>query len=132
MGYPSISGFGAQPFFNSLISENALASNVFSFYLANQSAELALGGVNPAKYQGAITWSKVTKKGYWQIAMDGAGVFGTNPFAVKGLQAIIDSGTSYIVGDMGNVKTFYAAIPGSKDATATVAAGYYTGLSPVL
>jgi len=73
-----------------------------------------------------IGWNKVTKKGYWQVAMDGAGPF-ANPLAVKGpVQALIDSGTSFIVGDPVNVKAFYDAIPGSKDATASVAAGYYT------
>lgn len=58
--------------------------------------------------------------------MDGAGPY-TNNLAVKGpIQALIDSGTSFIVGDTANVQAFYASIPGSKDATSTVAPGYYT------
>lgn len=45
---------------------------------------------------------------------------------VKNIQSIVDSGTTLIVGDTKNVKAFYAAIPGSKDASKTVGAGYYT------
>ncbi|KDQ17045.1 hypothetical protein BOTBODRAFT_30433 [Botryobasidium botryosum FD-172 SS1] len=142
MAYPSLTGFHpngkknskkgskkARPFFNSLIANNVLASPVFSFYLSNAGAELALGGVNTGKYTGDINWNKVTKQGFWQVQMQGVGPAG-NLFAVGGIgggvQALIDSGTSFIVGEAEGVKALYAAIPGSKDASTTVAPGYYT------
>ena len=45
---------------------------------------------------------------------------------VKNIQSIIDTGTTLIVGSTSSVRSFYAAIPGSKDASNTVGSGYYT------
>lgn len=45
---------------------------------------------------------------------------------VSSLPAIIDSGTSFIIGDPDRVAQFYSAVPGSKDASSTVGQGYYT------
>lgn len=43
------------------------------------------------------------------------------------LSAVVDTGTTLIVGDPDNVAAFYAAIPGSKDASETVGPGFFTG-----
>ena len=56
--------------------------------------------------------------------MQSVGVNGMTP--VSNIQSIIDTGTTLIVGDAKTVGAFYAAIPGAKDATTTVGAGYYS------
>ncbi|KAG8765017.1 hypothetical protein FRC19_007421, partial [Serendipita sp. 401] len=40
--------------------------------------------------------------------------------------AIVDSGTTLVIGSTAGVKAFYKKIPGSKDASSTVGAGFYT------
>lgn len=49
-----------------------------------------------------------------------------NKPALGQLTAIIDTGTTFVIGDTASVKTFYSKIPGSKDASSTVGAGFYT------
>lgn len=48
----------------------------------------------------------------------------SNP--IKNVAGIIDTGTTYIVANASQVKQFYSAIPGSKDASSTVGKGFYT------
>lgn len=45
---------------------------------------------------------------------------------LSNLSAIIDTGTTLVVGDTANVKKLFSLVPGAKDATDTFAAGYYS------
>lgn len=49
-----------------------------------------------------------------------------NRAVLSRISAIIDTGTTLIIGDASNVKRLYAQIPGAKDASRTVGSGYYT------
>lgn len=51
---------------------------------------------------GSISYVPVTKKGYWQIDMDDVDVSGSSVTSVK--SAILDSGTSLLVGPKEDVK----------------------------
>ena len=42
------------------------------------------------------------------------------------LQAVIDTGTTLIIGDSNNVRALYSQIPGSRDASNTIGPGFYT------
>ena len=64
------------------------------------------------------------QQGYWQIALDALDV-GSKQI-VADIQAIIDSGTTLIAGDPQTVAAFYAAIPGSADASESLGEGLYT------
>lgn len=46
--------------------------------------------------------------------------------AASYLRAIIDTGTTYILGDDANVRALYALIPGSQDASNVIGPGFYT------
>lgn len=126
MGFQGISQFSASPVFQSLVAAGQVSQSVFSFALGGSSGpELFLGGINWSKLSGAITYTPVTQQGYWQVQMDGANVNGNR--VTGSVAAIIDTGTTLIIGDVNNVRQFYAAIPGSADATDTIGAGYWTG-----
>ena len=86
--------------------------------------ELFLGGINSNLVGGDFTTVPVTAQGYWQVALDSANVNGGS--AVSGIDAIIDSGTTLIVGDSDTVAAFYRNIPGSEDASSTVGDGFFT------
>ncbi|KDQ07014.1 hypothetical protein BOTBODRAFT_181072 [Botryobasidium botryosum FD-172 SS1] len=123
LAFPSLSSYPATPFFNTLISQKKVAAGAFSFFLGESGSELFLGGSDQAHYTGDINWNAVTQEGYWQIALDSVKI--GSKAAVSGLQSIIDSGTTLIVGDTASVATFYKAVPGSQDLSSTVGQGFY-------
>ncbi|KAI0346661.1 acid protease [Trametopsis cervina] len=124
MGYQSISEYNVPAVFQTLFTQNQVSDPIFAFKLTSSGAVLTLGGVDNTKYTGSFTYAPVTTKGYWQVTLDGVAVNGNS--AVSSVQSIIDTGTTLIVGDAKRVKAFYAKIPGSKDASATVGSGYYS------
>ena len=58
--------------------------------------------------------------------MDSVTVNSNTSPTLGALSAIIDTGTTLIIGDLTNVRNLFAAIPGAKDARRAVGAGYYT------
>lgn len=58
------------------------------------------------------------------MSLDAVTVNGNTP--VRNVQSIIDTGTTLIVAYAPQVRQFYAAIPGSKDASSTVGQGFYS------
>ncbi|KAI8984815.1 acid protease [Trametes punicea] len=123
MAFPSVSFYNADPFFTKLIQQKQIRDAVFAFRLADHP-ELALGGVNTDLFTGAVTYTPVTHEGYWQVDMDAVSVQGEDVLGKT--PAIIDTGTSSIVGDKDSVAAFYASIPGSEDASDSLGPGYYT------
>lgn len=103
MGFSTIAQTGAPTFFENLIAQGAVAQQLFSFYLGRgksgtqTASELVLGGRDASKYTGASTAVPVTKKGYWQVKLDGAkvqsGLPGGFTLFTPG-QAAIDTGTT--------------------------------------
>jgi len=109
LGFKSISVYGANTTFLTLISEGAVTSPVFGFKFAATGAELFIGGVNPALYSGAFTWVPLSVVGFWQASFDKATVtVAVIPLQVVGeTAAIYDTGTTQIVGDPAGIKKFY-------------------------
>ncbi|KAF9520575.1 hypothetical protein BS47DRAFT_1311535 [Hydnum rufescens UP504] len=124
LAFPSLSSYPATPFFNTLIEERVVSAGQFAFKLASSGSSLFLGGADSSLYTGSINWNPVTVQGYWQIALDAVSTGSSQP--VTGVSSIIDSGTTLIIGDSQNVAAFYAAIPGSQDASQTAGPGFYT------
>lgn len=125
MAFQSISEYNSPPVFQTLVSQGKVAEPVFGFTLLKSGSELYLGGVDSSKFDGSLTYAPVTQAGYWQISLDGASV-GSNSVFSSGVEAIVDTGTTLIIGDTSNVASIYAAIPGSKDASSTLGSGTYT------
>lgn len=125
MGYPQIAEINATvPLINTLIREDAIAIGEFGFKLADTDSVLYLGDVDQSASAGPLNFIPVTEKGYWQVTMDSVHVNGKT--ALPSSSAIIDTGTSLIVGNPTSVSQFYESIPGAKDAGSTVGKGYFT------
>lgn len=117
-------------------------SPMFSMYLGRETStlnwtdttsyihpggQITLGGTDTSKYTGSINWVSfpATAKDYWRIPLDGISINGQNIdvssssggiFSSSSATnwALIDSGTSLIMGPYSNVDNIYAAIRGSE------------------
>lgn len=111
LGFQSVSKYNATPFFINLISQGIVSNPVFGVRLANEGSELFLGGTNGELYQGDFTYTPVTKEGYWQVILDGIMLDGREVVSVT--QAIIDTGSTLILGPAEVVEAIYGRIPGA-------------------
>jgi cathepsin D len=130
MGFKEISALNADPFFETLVDQGQLQESVFGFYLAESDSELIIGGGDSSRYSGNITYTNVEKQvrifrgvlcfcftadtiqGYWQTSFDTISVNG-NVVTVSTQDAVIDTGTTLILGDQESISNIYANIPGS-------------------
>ncbi|MBN3311784.1 CATD protein, partial [Atractosteus spatula] len=115
MAYPSISVDGVPPVFDTAMANKLLPQNIFSFYINRDQTgpvggELVLGGVDPSFYQGELHYVNVTRKAYWQIAMDGVAVGSQLSLCKGGCQAIVDTGTSLLIGPSQEIRALHKSI----------------------
>lgn len=111
--------------FQTLVSQGKVSDSIFGFTLLQSGSELYLGGTDTSKFDGSLTYTPVTQAGYWQIQFDGAHV-GSSSVISDSVDAIVDTGTTLLIGDSSNVEKIYAKIPGSKDASNSLGSGTYT------
>ncbi|XP_004599325.1 cathepsin D [Ochotona princeps] len=115
MAYPRISVNNVLPVFDNLMQQKLVEKNVFSFYLnrdptAQPGGELMLGGVDTKYYQGQLSYLNVTRKAYWQVHMDQLVVGNGLTLCEGGCEAIVDTGTSLLVGPVDEVRELQKAI----------------------
>jgi len=104
LGWPSISVGGVPTVMEALVASGQLEEPVFGFFLGNHAdGELEIGGVDPNHYKGSFTYVPLSHEDWWQVALDGIslGVTGTSLSTTK--RAIIDSGTSLLMGPAAEV-----------------------------
>ncbi|CAI9545903.1 unnamed protein product [Staurois parvus] len=115
MAYPRISVDGAPTVFDDIMNQKLVDKNVFSFYLnrnpdAQPGGELLLGGTDPKFYTGDFNYMNVTRKAYWQIRMNHVEVGGQLTLCKGGCEAIVDTGTSLIIGPTEEIDALQKAI----------------------
>ncbi|KAI0064042.1 acid protease [Artomyces pyxidatus] len=113
MGFQSISVYNSTPFFQTLMSQRTIFDPVFGFKLGDSGSELFLGGVNSGLFKGPLTYVNVTTEGYWQTEFTSMSINGRTLLFEHNTAAIIDTGTTLILGDELGVATVYAGIPGA-------------------
>ncbi|XP_063338224.1 pepsin A-like [Pelmatolapia mariae] len=116
LAYPSLSASGATPVFDNMMNAGLIDQNLFSVYLSSntqQGSVVTFGGVDINHYSGSITWIPLSSELYWQITVDSVTVNGQVVACNGGCQAIVDTGTSMIVGpqsDIDNINAWLGAI----------------------
>ncbi|KAM5248032.1 cathepsin D [Ctenodactylus gundi] len=115
MAYPRISVNNVLPVFDNLMQQKLVEKNIFSFYLnrdpnAQPGGELMLGGIDSKYYKGSFSYLNVTRRAYWQIHMDQLEAKNGLTLCKGGCEAIVDTGTSLIVGPVDEVKELQKAI----------------------
>lgn len=99
MAFPSISVDKMVPVYQAMYDQGLVESNSFSFALTakpgQEGSKLVLGGVNPDYAASEWKYSPLISATYWMIQMDSMSLNGVE---VQSLGAIVDTGTSAIVG----------------------------------
>jgi hypothetical protein len=123
LGFKKISEDDVTPVFDNMVSQGLVEKPIFSFYLDNtpgdDNSALIFGEVDPKYYTGDITYAKVTEEGYWQVKMNEVYVNkkNTDYCMLVGCGAIIDTGTSLIVGPKGSIIDLLRKVKVEKDCS---------------
>uniref|UniRef100_A0A8C9AEY0 Cathepsin D n=1 Tax=Prolemur simus TaxID=1328070 RepID=A0A8C9AEY0_PROSS len=115
LAFPRISVDNVLPVFDNLMKQKLVDKNIFSFYLnrdpsAQPGGELMLGGIDSKYYTGSLSYLNVTRKAYWQIHLDQVQVASGLTLCKEGCEAIVDTGTSLVVGPVDEVRALQKAI----------------------
>jgi len=123
MGFQSISNYNAPPVFQTLVDQEQVDKPKFAFKLADTGSELFIGGTNGGLYTGKFVYTNVIQEGYWQVIMDAVAVHGED--VLNGVNSIIDTGTTLVIGTTSDVDRLYQNIPGAKNAS-DIHPGFWT------
>ena len=118
LAFQSISVDGATTVFENLIAQKIVDQPVFSFYLGdNGPGEFTLGGWDTSKFEGQIHKVPLDNATFWQVQLDGviAGTYKSVGSGLDAIQAIVDSGTSFIAGPYTDIQNLATALGASLD-----------------
>jgi hypothetical protein len=114
LGFTSISVDNTPTVFENALKQNVVDQPIFSFYLGdNKPGELTFGGYDPSKFEGDLVYVDLLSATYWEIALDAvvAGDYSAPPNANGSpISAIVDSGTSLMVGPKKDIAKLAAAV----------------------
>ncbi|KAF7289300.1 Acid protease [Mycena indigotica] len=125
MAFPALSVFGANPLFTTLVNQGQVPS-AFGVKLADSGSELRLGGVNTALFTGAFRNVSLIEEDFYALNLQALDVSSRTVATANGVTAIVDTGTTLLIGDPQGVEILYSAIPGAKDASAILGPGFFT------
>jgi hypothetical protein len=124
LGYQTIAADGVRPVFDEMMKQGLVEKNIFSVYLDSTAGSadsfIDFGAVDESVYTGDFNYVPVTKKGYWQVDMNGASVGDGENIACTDAapcKAIIDTGTSFIVGPSKPCNKILAALDVAEDCS---------------
>lgn len=94
-----------------MVSQGTISDPSFSIYLNDRedTSQLTLGGVNPGLYTGPLQYHKTAKNPYWSVTLTSVSV-GIKKKPLSESVAIVDSGSSLLLGDSTLISFITAAI----------------------
>ncbi|KAG5282132.1 hypothetical protein AALO_G00052580 [Alosa alosa] len=117
LAFPSIASAGATPVFDNMMRQGLVSQDLFSVYLSGDSESgsvVLFGEIDSQFYTGSFTWVPLTSETYWQIELDSITING-NVACADGCQAIVDTGTSLIVGPSSDISNMNAWVGATTD-----------------
>ncbi|XP_004390476.1 chymosin-like [Trichechus manatus latirostris] len=105
MAYPSLASEYLVPVFDNMMYRHLVAHDLFSVYMSRneQGSMLTLGAINSSYYMGSLHWVPVLVQEYWQFTVHSITVDGVVVACDGSCQAILDTGTSLLVGPGSNI-----------------------------
>ncbi|KAJ7072892.1 acid protease [Mycena amicta] len=125
MAFPALSVFGDDPLFTTLVEQGQVPP-VFGVKLADTGSELLFGGVNTALFTGAFRNVSLIEEDFYALNLQALDVNNRVVATANGVVAIVDTGTTLLLGDPEGVEILYSAIPGAKDASQILGPGFFT------
>ncbi|XP_003933485.1 chymosin [Saimiri boliviensis] len=112
LAYPSLASEYSVPVFDNMMDRHLVAQDLFSVYMSRneQGSMLTLGAIDRSYYTGSLHWIPVTVQEYWQFTVDRVTVDGVVVACDGGCQAILDTGTSMLVGPGSDIFNIQQAI----------------------
>ncbi|XP_032078299.1 pepsin A-like [Thamnophis elegans] len=113
LAYPRLAASGATPVFDNMMSEGLVSQDLFSVYLSpdeESGSFVMFGGIDSSYYTGSLNWVPVTAEYFWQITVDSITLNGKVIACSGGCQAIVDTGTSLLVGPPNGIASIQNAI----------------------
>jgi len=117
LSFPKLSASKYPLFMDTVIKQEVLATNQFSFFYADASnlkSSVSFGEPNKKLYTGPIFWVPVSRPMYWEVAMPAIRVNGV----AMGLcseatpcRAVLDTGTSFYTGPTAAVAKIIKSMP---------------------
>nr|XP_012607001.1 chymosin-like [Microcebus murinus] len=116
LAYPSLASDYFMPVFDNMMNRYLVAHDVFSVYVSrkDRGSMLTLGAFDPFYYTDSLHWVPVTRQAYWQFTMDSITVGDVIVACASDCQAILDTGTSMLVGPSRHILTIQRAIGATK------------------
>ncbi|ELK05888.1 Chymosin [Pteropus alecto] len=117
LAYPSLAAKDSVPVFDNMMKHHLVAQDLFSVYMSrnDQGSMLTLGAIDSSYYRGSLHWVPVTVREYWQFTVDSVTVDGVVVACDGGCQAILDTGTSMLVGPSSDILNIQQAIGATED-----------------
>lgn len=127
MGFKEFSAFKANPLFTTLVDEGQIQEPIFGAALGESNSELILGGRDPSRFTGNLTYSSIgvqvrisrvvpcllsntdTIQSSWQTVFDGINIDGQD-LQIETKNVLIDTGSQLIVGDPKTIAHIYGYI----------------------
>lgn len=119
LGFDTVSVLRVTPIWYNMLRLRLVDNPVFALWLnrcqrPGPGGELMLGGVNPRRFSGRITFHTLTGANYWQFGMDNVliGNESVGNCPSTGCQAMFDSGVSLLAGpplDVARINTLLNA-----------------------
>ncbi|KAJ7855976.1 acid protease [Mycena olivaceomarginata] len=125
MAFPALAVFERNPLFSTLAAQGTVPP-VFGVKLAETGSELFLGGVDTALFTGAFRNVSLIEEDFYALNLQALDVGNRAVATATGVTAIVDTGTTLLIGDEQGVEILYSSIPGAKDASAVIGPGFFT------
>ncbi|XP_070215093.1 pepsin F-like [Bos mutus] len=137
LAYPSFPTDGTSPVFDNLNNRRVISQPVFAFYLSSCKPHghmVMFGGVDNSYFHRDLKWIPVIQPRYWQIMMNRVSMNGKIIACYHGCQAIVDTGSSLLIGPTDLVSSIQGHINPSpiRDSEQMMSCNDATNLPPVI
>ncbi|XP_063064459.1 pepsin A-like [Engraulis encrasicolus] len=132
LGFPSNAAAGSTPVFDNMMSQGLVPNDLFSVYLSRHGQEgsvVLFGEIDPQYYTGEMYQIPIqtnTPEKQWQIKVDSITINGNIVGCATGCWALVDTGTTNVVGPIGevnNINGWIGGYPRQKQTISTVSCG---------
>ncbi|XP_057575748.1 pregnancy-associated glycoprotein 2-like [Hippopotamus amphibius kiboko] len=117
LAYPSLAFERTTLVFDNLKRQGIISQPVFAFYLSDQKdngSVVMFGGVDHSYHKGELKWVPVSQTHLWQMTMNRITMDRMVIGCFNGCQAILDTGTSLLLGPPRLVRNIHKLINGTR------------------